>query len=160
MPDFLAEVLTRPENREYLLQVRTAFSWKVPPSSQLLSPDHDLTKKEVRQLDQKLRAAYQILKDESCSSCGVVGWYGRTVNPEVQFDVEISKCMSCEAKDSVKKELKPGETRYASPYFMKTMPDGTVVRSDSDGPGREEWYDELRKEAIAEREKKASDFGK
>lgn len=156
MPDFLAECLSWPENHSFYQVLRAAKSWGDQPSDMFLRPKHELTKYEVRQFNRKLKVAHQILKDETCSSCGTVGWHGRSGNKFIDLEVKTTTCFGCAAKEEKdqskdpKDKLDPGETRYVAAEFLKELPDGKLVR-EAHGPGREAWLLEMMAEAEKER---------
>jgi len=144
MPDFLAEALTWPQNYSCYVGLRTALTWSTPPTQILLDLyETKFGKRFTKLLDRRLKLAYQILQDETCSRCGVVSWHGRSTNNVVQFKIEQSVCEGCAAVDTDQKERSkdkhkedtPGATRYAQ--VEHAFPGERL-------PGRDDWIQEMR----------------
>lgn len=156
MPDFLAECLTWPENYSFYQALRAAKTWGNKPSEMFLRKAHKLTKYEVLLFNRKLMVAHQILKDETCSMCGTVGWHGRSDNRYIEMEVKTTVCHGCAAKDEKEQSKNPdeklghGETRYVAPQFLEESPDGEL-KYGAHGPGREAWLLEMMAEAEKER---------
>lgn len=131
-PDFLAELLTKPENAHYVLTIKTALTWGNSPM-QLLVPEYKrealrdrLDFEAIEMADIKLKQAWQILKDESCPSCGMPIWLGYSTNRDVGFRVESTYCYSCAEVADYKKQHKdedePGRNFYTVPYTYTGSP--------------------------------------
>lgn len=137
MPGFLAEVLSKPHNRNYLTAVRTARDWRVPPRTMVFGdqPDH------WSQEDVLLANALTVLDNEMCKHCGTPVWWGYSTDNTIQFKVESTRCYGCEAlekeraKQSKDKSQKHGESLYVEPYNV----------FDEPLPTRRELYERRRK---------------
>ena len=128
MPDFLADVLSRPEQREFLTTVKAAVNSGQKPSYLLF--EHGAFGKEIRrEFDSRILIAYQILQDETCPSCGVPIWYGHNEDREIAFEVLQSTCFSCadleRARDDSRKQSEGREhTRYGITEYVRPYKDG------------------------------------
>jgi hypothetical protein len=121
MPDFLAEVLSWPQNYQHAIAVQTAYELGLPPTS-LILPDKQPSDPWSPQ-DKKLAIAYTILKRETCSQCGQPIWICRSSNSMLAFSVRSDVCYAKAALDrhnnskTAKKEG-PGEFRYVVPEML------------------------------------------
>lgn len=126
MPGFLAEQLTRPENRWLHVILKTAANNGVPPS--LFTDPSKTTSTEWTAKDKKLAVAWQTLQDETCPRCGTPTWLGHTEDERVDFESHVTICYACqhlEQEGKKAKELPAGATRY-----VKAVPvaiEGEVV---------------------------------
>jgi len=133
MPGFLAEVLSKPHNRNFLTAVKTARSWKVPPRTMVYGDQPGEWTRE----DVLLANALTVLENETCRECGTPAWWGYSTDNRILFKTETSHCYGCEAlekerdKKSKDKSYKGyGDTLYAVPYnFVAT--DSLPTRRES-----------------------------
>lgn len=125
----------------------------------LFDPDikRTLSKEELRRLDRKLMVAWEVLQDETCQRCGVVSWFGRSDNPEIEFPVKQSTCYSCaelekaeEARNKDKNSKEYGVTRYPVPQMTKY-----TGQPRSELPNREEWVIRVYQDYMGEMAKDA-----
>jgi len=99
-----------------------------------------MKKRVVEKLNVLLMLAYQIVEDETCSSCGVPYWYGKSTVNHVAFKIEQSTCHSCaelereREADSKNKKKEHGVTKFVVPYG----------EADLELPTREESYRKMR----------------
>lgn len=151
MPDFLAEVLSLAKNQQYRLEIATAAEWGIAPTEQLLARKNPLTRDQLHNINRKLRAAWKVLQDETCSSCGTVAWHGRSDDSTIDFQTKETTCYGCatvENERSERKKIDPGTTLY---------PVAKVVDAD-ELPSRSDWYERMWKEQqIRARQAKAAE---
>lgn len=125
MPDFLAEVLSWPQNYQHTIAVQTAYELGIPPTS-LILPDKQPSDPWTPQ-DKKLAIAYTILKRETCGKCGQPLWICRSSNNMLSFSVRSDVCYAAAALDSYNnnkttKKERPGEYRYVVPVMLNDEP--------------------------------------
>jgi hypothetical protein len=117
MPDFLADLLTRPGAGDLCLALKTARLWGgnrrpmdyIAPG---LIPTFD--PQRLAKLNRNLEMAWQLLEDESCPNCGVPSWLGHSTLSDIDFHVTTTTCYGCMA-----------EADYKSTH--KDLPDGAVI---------------------------------
>lgn len=122
MRDFVAESLLEPQNSGILRAIRTAKSWNKEPLD-IIVGTYEMTEPYMREyLNTLLMMAYQIIEDETCNSCGVPYWLGKSTINTVAFDLKETNCYSCaeleqdreaESKKNSKKTF--GVTKYIVP---------------------------------------------
>lgn len=84
-------------------KVSTAVTWgKDPidilyPNGWAVDGDKKTVDQFMRELNVRLMEAWQILQDETCSSCGQVSWYARNPDRNINLDIHDSTCESCAA---------------------------------------------------------------
>lgn len=149
MPGFLAEVLARPENSYYVLVIKTALTWGdepmdlLIPSSTRESLGSKLDLAAVELSNNKLKMAWQILKDETCQECGNPIWICHNSDRYIGFNVEYTTCFATQEIESYKEanniEHKAGRNFYATPFMY----------GDRQLPSREEY---LKKMAVSDDE--------
>jgi hypothetical protein len=121
MPDFLAEVLHKPHNRRYLLAVRAAREWKVPPRTMINGDQPDVWTRE----DVLLANALVVLENETCKECGTPAWLGHSTDNRLLFKTDSAHCYGCEELEKEREKLSKdksykgyGETVYPVPYMF------------------------------------------
>lgn len=121
MPGFLAEVLSKPHNRNFLTAVKTAREWKVPPRTMI----HGAQPGEWTREDVLLANALTVLENETCKECGIPAWWGYSTDNRILFKTETSHCYGCEelekARDKASKDKSNkgfGDTIYPVPYMF------------------------------------------
>jgi hypothetical protein len=137
-PDFLAEVLTWPNNYYNAIAVETAVTMGLPPTSFITDK---LPSEEWSREDKKLAMAWTSLKRETCGNCGQPLWICRSSNKNLTFAVRKATCYS---KAEVEKfqnkkpapKLKPGEYVYTVPTMLDKSP----------LPSRRDYLEELNDE--------------
>lgn len=154
MPDFLAEQLTRAENYDWRLRLRTAIRNRRKPSALMLERKHKLNKDDLHRFDQLFMMAEQVLKDETCSTCGLPFWISHSTDSNIEFYQEVDTCQSCaeherlnEARKKLKEEDGPGITRFIQARHVDH-------ESGERLPGRREYQAERYAEVMAEIERK------
>lgn len=137
MPDFLAEVLTWPNNYYNAIAVQTAVEMGIPPTSLLTD---EQPSKEWSRADKKLAMAWTILQKETCNSCGQPLWICRSTNRDLTFKIRRGLCFATQELEKFKesrngKNLKKGEYPFAVP----------VMRNDDNAPlpSRREYFESL-----------------
>ena len=91
MPGFLADALTRPNNRWLVQILKSARSWSLPPLTLITGEETSWTDERNR----LLAVALTILESESCDSCGTPAWIGQSTSRDIVFDVDSSTCFGC-----------------------------------------------------------------
>lgn len=94
--------------------------------SYLLLEHGKFDKETIRSFDSRILVAYQILQDETCSSCGVPAWYGANEDRELAFEVLTSTCYGCAELETAREDNRKkyegresrmyGVTEYVRPY--------------------------------------------
>lgn len=118
MPGFLAEVLSKPHNRGYLIQLKTARSWTLPPTAAVLCKEDVHTWNPD---DHLLATALTVLEAETCSHCGTPAWLGYSADKWIEFQIEEAVCYGCmemgrnQEERSKQKNKEHGKTYYPVP---------------------------------------------
>ncbi len=164
MPDFLAEILTKPRNYQKRLALRAALRWRQLPDYALLPPGLKLTKEERRRFNNLFMQADQILKDETCVSCGTVYWHGHHADNNIEFELEEDTCFACQAKDEKEKQRKNGQGKNHNDAGENTYISTTTALPDTSLPARTDWlkaqnaeYQRTMAERAAAKRKAAGD---
>ena len=132
MPDFLAEVLTWPENYGAALAIETALNLNMPPTD-FISFTNDSGGKWSG-LDKKLAVAFTIMGKELCPNCGSPTWICRNSDNNIDFSVRKGTCHGKAALDKNQAQAtkrgvkpKPGEFQYVVPMQVngQEIPKGT-----------------------------------
>lgn len=172
MPDFLADILYRPQNRELLTLIKTAFNWHRLPSWMLHDYLEGIDEDVVASLDRRLALAHDVLIAETCQGCGVPIWLGHSEIGEygvfgLEFDTDAVSCFACatlegyRADNRSKHEKSPeamyGVTEYVLPSGWRAI-DNKVVYSSDYLPSREDSMRDMarRKKNMADREAEAN----
>lgn len=74
------------------MQLKTARSWSLPPTS-VLQAKADTATWEWN--DYLLATALTVLEAETCSHCGTPAWLGYSTNNRIEFQVEDAVCYGC-----------------------------------------------------------------
>lgn len=138
MPDFLAEVLTWPDNYYNAIAVETAVNMGLPPTSLLTEKQPS---EEWSREDKKLAMAWTLLQHETCGYCAQPLWVCRTESSNVRFRTQKGVCFAKQAQDKYAeskqgKDLKPGEYLYTTAYTQ----DGSPL------PSRREYLESLNED--------------
>lgn len=149
MPGFLAEQLTKAENYEFYTALKAAQSFAgTNPCELMLRPEWKLSKDRIKVLDRKFKIAWQILQDETCSSCGMPSWYGRSESNLIEIVMEESVCEGCAEKDRQQNERRKEKSYEATPGAID-YPVARSVDKDIPLPTRRDWLRELQTRALA-----------
>lgn len=104
MPGFIADALSRPENRVYYEAIDTALMWGREPMD-ILIPVHtryrypDLDLEAIADANIAMMRGWTKLKRESCPKCGTPYWIGHNPDNNIQFGVEEDTCYACKATE-------------------------------------------------------------
>lgn len=125
MPGFLAEVLSKPHNRNYVTSIKTARSWGVPPRTMIFGEEPNIWTEQ----DVLLATALTVLEDETCKKCGTPVWWGYSTDNRIQFKIESSRCYGCEELEKEREQEQKnkvkshGKVLYPIPYnFFQEQP--------------------------------------
>ncbi|MBT2484855.1 MULTISPECIES: hypothetical protein [unclassified Microbacterium] len=99
--------------------IKASLAAGVRPTTMILGEDN---RKPWSHLDVLIMQAYQIVKDEQCSQCGLPRWLCRNSDPRLQVKVKFDDCY---ASNEVKKEEKKhvnddSKSGVAYPEFYST----------------------------------------
>jgi DNA repair exonuclease SbcCD ATPase subunit len=120
---------------------------------------HGIKKEQLHRFNQLFMMAEQVLKDETCSTCGTPFWLSHSSDSSIEFHMEEDTCEACaelqrqeEEKAKNKEEAGPGVTRYVTAHSAFEEEGGVL-------PGRREWIAEQQAEYLKQQMKKARESG-
>ena len=98
------------------------------------------------EVDFKLLEAYQIIEQETCSSCGQPIWLCRSEDQRLGFELHTSTCYGDKKikewseKQSKKKKTSYGELPWLKPYITCFDEDGKPYSDYENLPTRKDYY--------------------
>ncbi|MFT4258047.1 hypothetical protein [Microbacterium sp.] len=104
-------------------------------------------RKKWSNLDVLVMQAYQIVKDERCSQCGVPRWLCRNSDPRIQVRVKVDECYAKQEIDKFEERRRKDDDKsgIAYPEFYTT--DGTPLHEF-----RRAYYEQLAAERAEDAE--------
>lgn len=139
MPGFLAEVLTKNENKWVISALKTSRSWGVCPLEILLGESSEGWRDERNRL---LAMALTLLEEETCSHCGTPAWIGHSTDNEIVFDVKSTVCYGCAELERDQDSRKGKKNLRGVSYYTKAR----SVWEEGRLPSRKESYQRMRQE--------------
>lgn len=92
----------------------------------------------VRELNKKLKMAWQVLEDETCKMCGTPSWFGRNPDNNVDFDERSSVCKGCDHLNRKSEERNKKKGHKHNPAITYYVTPKTVMK-ETKLPTRDQW---------------------